>query len=136
MAENIVINNTTSSGGGGGLLSGLLNPRSLIITLVVGVASLVIAFFVFSYLWQNILGPIFNESLKEIVTFFTTGFIGWLNPFDSADGDDGGIAQSTDQKFKNDAATIKQSAGFGFGILGTLSRAFGPSLRRVFGKGL
>ena len=128
MAESIVINNTTSSGGGGGLLSGLLNPRTLIITLVVGVASLVIAFYVFSYLWQNILGPIFNESLQEIVTFFTTGFIGWLNPFDSADGDDGGIAQSTDQKFKNDAATIKQSAGFGFGILGTLSRALGRRL--------
>lgn len=125
MAENIVINNSTSSGGGG-LLSGLLNPRTILIGLVVSVISLVIAFYVFSYLWQNILGPIFNESIAEITTFFTTGFIGWLNPFDEPDGDDGGFIGFKAQEYQNKAATVAR----GTSALGLALRTLVPRFLR------
>lgn len=33
------------------------------------------------------------DNWEWIVTFFTTGFIGWLNPFDDPEGDTGPLAK-------------------------------------------
>lgn len=89
MAE-VVINNTTSpqntESSGGGTLSSVLGLlfRILIFLVIVG---LIVG------------GVLIIENWDYIVTFFTTGFIGWLNPFDSPDGD------TSPLKIVNDAST-------------------------------
>lgn len=84
MAENIVINNTTPSSNSqsSSLLSGLLRP--------IGILILVAAFIFLIYGLVLLV-----ENWEQIGVFFTTGFIGWLNPFDSPDGDTGPIDSVT-----------------------------------------
>lgn len=80
MAENIVINNAppnTNSGGSSGL-SALIRPLVILLTVAI-IAGIIIALIVLVENWE------------QIAVFFTTGFIGWLNPFDSPDGDTGPV---------------------------------------------
>ena len=80
MAENIVINNTTpapSTGGSSGL-AGLIRPIATLL-LVVALVALVYALILLVDNWE------------AIVTFFTTGLIGYLNPYDSPEGDKGPV---------------------------------------------
>ena len=79
MAENIVINNTTpqsNSGGSSSVLGGLIGPIVTLIT-IISLIALVFALVLIVDNWE------------AIGVFFTTGFIGWLNPFDSPEGDSG-----------------------------------------------
>ncbi len=105
MAENIIINNTTpnnqSSNSSG--WSGLI--RSIII-LVVIISILALIFGV----------VLFVDNYEAIATVFTTGFIGWLNPFDDPDGDTGPID-----------AVLGKGATTGIGFL------FPNPIRRIFG---
>ena len=78
MAENIVINNTTPTSSGSTGLSGLIRPIATLF--------LVIAFIALIYGLVLLV-----ENWEAIGVFFTTGFIGWLNPFDSPDGDTGPV---------------------------------------------
>jgi len=84
MAENIVINNTTpssNSGGSSGLI-GLVKP----IATLIAVVTLIVLIFGLVLLVEN---------WEAVSIFFTTGFIGWLNPFDSPDGDTGPLTSAT-----------------------------------------
>lgn len=81
MAENIVINNSppqSNSGGSSSLLGGLIRPIVTLITIV----SLIALIFGLILIVEN---------WEAIGVFFTTGFIGWLNPFDSPEGDTGPV---------------------------------------------
>lgn len=81
MAENIVINNAppqSNSGGSSSFLGGLIRPIVILIT-ILSLIALVFALVLIVDNWE------------AIGVFFTTGFIGWLNPFDSPDGDTGPI---------------------------------------------
>ncbi len=80
MAENIVINNTTpssNSGGSSGLI-GLVKP----IATLIAVVTLIVLIFGLVLLVEN---------WEAVTIFFTCGFVGWLNPFDSSDCDTGPI---------------------------------------------
>jgi hypothetical protein len=87
MAENIIINNTTPSSNNqnSNQFSGLI--RALIILIIV--ASIVALIFGI---------VVFVENYDLIATVLTTGFIGYLNPFDSPDGDTGPIDSITGVK--------------------------------------
>ena len=78
MAENIVINNTTPTSSGSTGLSGLIRP----------ITTLVIVFAFIALIYGLVL---LVENWEAIGVFFTTGFIGWLNPFDSPEGDTGPV---------------------------------------------
>ena len=80
MAENIVINNTTppSNSGGSSGLSGLVRP----------IATLLVVFALLALVYALVL---LVDNYEAIVTFFTTGVIGWLNPFDSPEADKGPV---------------------------------------------
>jgi hypothetical protein len=79
MAENIVINTTPPSNGdsSNGLI-GLIRPIAILL-IILALVALVYAL------------VIFVDNYEAIATFFTSGFIGWLNPFDDPDGDTGPI---------------------------------------------
>lgn len=73
MSENTVINVNSNPEGGSTSVSSLLTKIlgiGLVIALIIGL----IIFLGITYL--------IVDNWEAIVTFFTTGFIGWLNPFD------------------------------------------------------
>ena len=85
MAENIVINNAppqSNNRGSSSVLGSLIGPIITLIT-IVSLIALVFALVLIVDNWE------------AIGVFFTTGFIGWLNPFDSAEGDTGPIDSLT-----------------------------------------
>lgn len=85
MAENIVINNTTptpqSDKSSSGII-GLVRPIATLL-LVISFIALIFGFILLVDNWE------------KVSVFFTTGFIGWLNPFDSPEGDTGPIDSIT-----------------------------------------
>lgn len=81
MAENIVINNTppqSNNRASSSVLGSLVKPLITLIT----IGSLIFLIFALVLIVDN---------WEAIGVFFTTGFIGWLNPFDSSEGDTGPI---------------------------------------------
>lgn len=73
MSENTVINVNSNPEGGSTSVSSLLTKIlgiGLVIALIIGL----IIFLGITYL--------IVDNWEAIATFFTTGFIGWLNPFD------------------------------------------------------
>lgn len=66
--------NGDGGGGWAGLLGNILKIVVVLIIIGIVIGAIVII-----------------ENWDYIVTFFTTGFVGWLNPFDSSDGDEGPV---------------------------------------------
>ena len=92
MSENTVINVNSNPEGGSTSVSSLLTKIlsiGLVIALIIGL----IIFLGITYL--------IVDNWEAIVTFFTTGFIGWLNPFDDSSDDNSYYNDETAPYWRN-----------------------------------
>lgn len=114
MAENIVINNSTPNNSSDpGLLRSLIRPIVLLITVITIIA------LIFGLV-------LLVENWEAVGVFFTTGFIGWLNPFDSPEGDTGPVETA----LNTGAGKTATDAAGGIPIIGPLIQGLGYVLRR------
>ena len=105
MAENIIINNSQPSTNSNQNESGPLEnifANILRILLVLIILGTIIAIYVLV------------ENYEAIAVFFTTGFIGWLNPFDSPEGDTGPLESLVGTNSKSAGSFIPGPIGWFF----------------------
>lgn len=95
MSDNVIVNieNSSPSSGSGGLIPGqglieTLLKYALIIAVVVGIIFVVISVY------------LVVDNIEWITTALTTGFIGWLNPFDDP-ADDFSPGDAVDSSLAN-----------------------------------
>lgn len=114
MAENIVINNSppqSNSGGSSSVLGGLVRPIVTLIT-ILSLIALVFALVLIVDNWE------------AIGVFFTTGFIGWLNPFDSPDGDTGPVTTATNAIIGDEETALSIGVRYTLPIIGPIIAPF------------
>lgn len=92
MANVTVINNTQPAQQSTTQGSSLLGIISRLLSILIPIVLIGILFIVFGLTY------IIIDNWDYIATFFTTGFIGWLNPFDSNEDDKGPIESWLDNE--------------------------------------
>lgn len=80
MSENITVNVNQGAGSSGENLGGSSTLESILKFIISLVAIASIAFFIITLF-------LIVDNWEWILTTFTTGFFGWLNPFDDPEGD-------------------------------------------------
>lgn len=106
MSENITVNVNQGAGSSGENLGGSSTLESILKFIISLVAIASIAFFIITLF-------LVVDNWEWIVTTFTTGFIGWLNPFDDPEGDFDPTAYANPLRFIPGLGPFVSILGFG-----------------------